>query len=432
MVLLVNNFTEFYYKKREVIKEVTADEVFDFEGYLSMSYDCNKKFMQEFVKTQAFTNFIEAAYNELEFNSSIKQKKRTDITGFQHAIKEILRNSYDSLLKRQWVKISNCLEQFSHPLNISIADCRVQYEAALKVHGLKMPKGRILDHSKIVKMNYFQMKRGERKSPGHAKTNTIAKDMTKDRAVAKQKRVCTQMTLPKPFKNSPSQKGVHTVSVNLHNKENIKASSPQCGKNDIRKKATSIVDDELTKTMIQLKNPSYNNSTYESTNKHLTKAQTIFRQDRVLSFHRTPKEPKINSKERVIKKKANSPSFNMAMKSRNDNKDNIKRSAKNQCITSSTITKRITVSNNSSPNLKKEINTKAIHNQIINDSKRSRLQQMDPSKEFFTCQLKPMQKNKEELKRSMKNFATFAGKAMGLSSRVLSHQGDSDICLPYV
>ena len=64
MILLINNFTEFYCKKQLDPDKMEIENIFDFKRYVEMAYDCNKPFMQEFVRTQGFTNFIEAAYTD--------------------------------------------------------------------------------------------------------------------------------------------------------------------------------------------------------------------------------------------------------------------------------------------------------------------------------------------------------------------------------
>lgn len=173
-----------------------------------MSQGCNRPFMEEFVKTQTFTDFIESAYAELGFLSSAKPHKKTDITSFQHGIKEILKHSYDSLLKKQWEKISTSLDKFSHPINVSVADCRLQYEIGLRNAPRKSTykeKG-ILDHSKIVRMERFTL---TRESTPHIPIDTL-NEGTRNNKVG-QKRTRTQMVPPIQVKKaqSPSLKVFH-------------------------------------------------------------------------------------------------------------------------------------------------------------------------------------------------------------------------------
>ena len=189
MMLLVNNFTEFYYRKRSPTTEVSAEKIFDFDKYLAMSHEHNKSFMQEFIKTQAFTNFIESAYVELYLSSPDQRKeKKTDITCFQHGIKDILKHSFDTLLQKQWLKISSSLDRFSNPINVSVTECYFQYEVALRSSIRKAEEEHedgdeptILDHSKIVKMEKYKANRtkgvsprqAQYTAPHHSKNNTI-------------------------------------------------------------------------------------------------------------------------------------------------------------------------------------------------------------------------------------------------------------------
>eukprot|EP00826_Nyctotherus_ovalis_P036782 TRINITY_DN3292_c0_g1_i1.p1 TRINITY_DN3292_c0_g1~~TRINITY_DN3292_c0_g1_i1.p1 ORF type:complete len:529 (-),score=81.69 TRINITY_DN3292_c0_g1_i1:158-1744(-) len=225
MILLVNNFTEFYYKKHADLgeKDISIENLFDYKRYVAMSHGCNRPFMEEFVKTQTFTDFIESAYTELGFFSSAKPHKKTDITSFQHGIKEILKHSYDSLLKKQWEKISTSLDKFSHPINVSVADCRLQYEIALRNAPRKSSykeKG-ILDHSKIVRMERFAL---ARESTPHIPVDTLNERMRNNKVG--QKRTRTQMVPPIQVKKaqSPSLKVFHKKQVT--NLQTEKAHSP--------------------------------------------------------------------------------------------------------------------------------------------------------------------------------------------------------------
>jgi len=191
-MLMINNFTEFYHRRRisDDNNLISAEKIFDFDKYLCMSTPENQGFMKEFIKTQSFTNFIEAAYRELDISGRFsypeepkKNIAKTDITFFQHGIKEILRHSYDSLLQKQWKRISNTLDKFSNPINILLTDCRMQYELALRDIEIEskspcIKKGGILDHSKIIRMPKFCIRKSINQSPKppithHIKTNTI-------------------------------------------------------------------------------------------------------------------------------------------------------------------------------------------------------------------------------------------------------------------
>ena len=76
MILLINNFTEFYCKKQLDPDKMEIENIFDFKRYVEMAYDCNKPFMQEFVRTQGFTNFIEAAYTELDIVPRLNNRQK--------------------------------------------------------------------------------------------------------------------------------------------------------------------------------------------------------------------------------------------------------------------------------------------------------------------------------------------------------------------
>jgi hypothetical protein len=233
--MLVNNFTEFYYKKHTQLEldDFSIENLFDKNRYVAMSQENNKPFMQDFVKTQTFTNFIESAYTELYL--SIRPKQKTAITSFQHSLKQILRHSYDSLLNKQWEKISSSLDKFSHPINIPLSDCRVQYELALKNAARKSSHKEVLDHSKIVKMEPIIL---------HRKT-TVQNEGENGRKV-RQERTRTQMVPPIQVKKSHSPQ----VKV-LHKRQTAnliieKSSSPmqenrvkQCKENYGHKKAYS-------------------------------------------------------------------------------------------------------------------------------------------------------------------------------------------------
>jgi len=213
MLLLVNNFTEFYYKKHTQLEvdDFSIENLFDYKRYIAMSQEHNKPFMQEFVKTQAFTNFIESAYTQLYL--SIKPKQKTAITCFQRSLKQILRHSYDFLLTKQWEKISSSLDRFSRPINVSLNDCRLQYELALKNTSRKSLSKKILDHSKIIGMEPFTLLRKA----------TVHKE---DGRKMGQKRTRTQMVPPIQIKKSqsPSFKVPHKRQI--PNPLNEKANSP--------------------------------------------------------------------------------------------------------------------------------------------------------------------------------------------------------------
>ncbi len=171
---MVNNFSEFYYRRRPETapdaSTVIAQSVFDFDGYVNQSREPNRPFMQEFSKTQSFTNFVETAYSELyhDCNTSggppTAPRQKSDITYFQKCIKQLLRHSYKYVLHKQTAEIARLLDHFLKPVTLSFDDCYLQYEAALKAAAARpdvtlgsqpstVPN--VLDHTKIVRMDKF-------------------------------------------------------------------------------------------------------------------------------------------------------------------------------------------------------------------------------------------------------------------------------------
>ena len=168
MLLVVNNFTEFFFKKRAGLAfdetGVTAHGVFDFEGYLNQCRESDQPFMQEFIKTQAFTNFVETAFIELN-NPVPKLKHKTDITYFQKCIGTVLKESYKTLQNKQIKRIKRHLKNFRNPVTLYLDECYALYETALK-NSAKCGTRRssttsILDHSKIVRMEKFNPQTNE-------------------------------------------------------------------------------------------------------------------------------------------------------------------------------------------------------------------------------------------------------------------------------
>lgn len=76
---LINNYLICYKKEQLSEGHKLAEEIFDFDQYLSLVNEQNKPFMTEFCKTQGFHNFIE--------RSCRVEKEQTDLFFFNEGIR---------------------------------------------------------------------------------------------------------------------------------------------------------------------------------------------------------------------------------------------------------------------------------------------------------------------------------------------------------